>query len=211
MAVITFPLPTANPPLYVRTMRWERADQDVTMRGVFGVQSISAMAPLWKVGLTFDMKSQVDAGPYQALMLKLKGSRNQLKLYNVGRPTPLGTFTGASGATTFASTAAAGAASITLVNASYASKTLVAGDFIGFGTGVTTQVVMVTDTATSDVSGNITISVEPALRNQMTSGTSVTLQYPCALFRQQTNSIGWDYSTVVVDGMSLDLLEDFRA
>lgn len=209
MAVITFPST-----LYAKTLRWDRMDQDVTFRGPFGVQSMSQLAPLWKVAMTFDMQNESNAGAYQALLMKLDGTRNQLALWNLGRPTPRGTFTGASGTTTMAA-AAVGATSLTLTNASYASKTLVAGDFIGVLEGsntLTQQVVMVTDDATSNGSGVITVNIKPALRYAMTGGGSstVTLQQPKALFRLQTNTQGWEYSTTVVDGMTLDLIEDVR-
>lgn len=177
------------------------------MRGPFGVQSVATVAPLWKVNLTFDMQDESAAGVYQALLMQLDGSRNQLSLYNLGRPTPRGTFVGSAG-TNSITTGVAGANTITLTNASYASATLKAGDYIGVGSGTTTQVVMVTADATANGSGVITPTIYPALRNTVTGGTA-TLQYPRALFRVQ-GSVGWDYSTVVVDGMSLDLLEDVR-
>ena len=207
MAVIAFPLPTDIPTCYVKTMRWERFDQDVTSRGIFGVQSVATMAPLWKVAVTFDIQAEGDAGTYQSLIMRLDGSRNQLSLYNAGRPTPKGTYTGILGTTTISS-GASGSNTITLSNANYTTSTLKAGDFIGVGSGLTQQVVMVTADATASA-GSITATVYPALRNTVTGGTA-TLQYPRALFRSQSNVAGWDYSTVVVDGMSLDLLEDVR-
>lgn len=208
MAVITFPLPTVSPTLYAKTFRWERYDQDITARGPFGVQSVSTIAPLWKVAMTFEMQSQAKAGPYQALLMQLDGVRNQLSLYNIGRPVPLGTYQGITGTNAITS-ASAGNTTMTITNATYATKTLLAGDYVGVGTGLTTQVVMVTADATSNGSGVINISFLPALRNAMT-GTNATLQYPRALFRLQQTNTGWDYSTVVVDGMALDLLEDVR-
>ena len=205
MAVITFPTT-----LLVRSMRWERYDQDVTMRGPFGVQSMSAMAPLWKVSLTFETVSEANSGPYKALLMQLDGSKNQLELWDLGRPNVQGTIGTGGHVLTFNALTAAGATSIVIAaTASPSGKTLKAGDMIGFGSGVTQQVVMVTADATFGAS-TATVSVYPALRNSMAAATSVRIAQPKALFRQQANTVGWDYSTVVADGMSLDLLEDPR-
>ena len=168
MAVITFPLPNTASSLLAKTSRWERYDQDVTARGPFGVQSVSTIAPLWKVSMTFEMLSQSQAGPYQALMMQLDGFRNQLSLYNVGRPVPLGTFQVDTG-TAAISAASAGSTTMTLTHSSgaaYSGKTLKAGDFIGVGSGITTQVVMVTADAAANASGVINVSFAPALRNR---------------------------------------------
>jgi hypothetical protein len=191
-------------------MRWERYDQDITMRGAFGVQSISPIAPLWKVALTFETVGETDSGPYKALLMQLDGSRNQLELWDIGRPTPKGTIGTGGHVLTFNSTASAGATSIVIAaTASPSGKTFKQGDMIGFGSGITKQVVMVMADATFGAS-TATVSVYPALRNSMTAGTSITYDKPKALFRQQVNIVGWDYTTVIADGMSLDLLEDVR-
>lgn len=198
----------------VKSMRWERFDQDVTFRGPFGVQSANQIAPLWKVSLVFDLLDQVNAGAYQALIMSLEGGKNQLALPNVGRPVPLGTFTGASGTTTMTGAVSAGAYTFTMTNSSYPTKTLVAGDMIGIINGSasnTKQLVMVTTTATSNGSGVITVTVNPQVRNDIASGSTVTLQSPTALFRVQGNSSGWTYEKTTVDSISLDLLEDPRA
>lgn len=207
MAVITFPS-TLN----IKTMRWERMDQDVTFRSVFGVQSAAQISPLWKANLTFNELSDAEAGAYQSLIMQLDGAKNQLALWNAGRPTPLGTYTGASGTTT-AGAASVGATSLVLTNAAYAACTLLEGDYIGVNqsSGVTQQVVMVTANATANGSGVITVSVKPALRNAVSGGSTVLLQYPKVLFRQQSSTSGWDYERATVSGFSLDLLEDPRS
>jgi hypothetical protein len=209
MTVITFPST-----LFVKSMRWERLDQDVTFSSVFGRQSATQMAPLWKAALTFNELDEASSGAYQSLLMKLEGSKHQLALWNVGRPVPLGTYTGASGTTVISGgTVAVGASSLTFTNATYASCTLVEGDMVGVNQGSTStqQVVMVTADATANGSGVITVSVKPALRNTVTNGSTVILQQPKVLFRQQSNASGWDYERNTVSGFNLDLLEDPRA
>ena len=207
MALITF-----SNTLRVKRLTWDRYDQDVTFRGVFGVQSVSSISPLWKVSLTFDLLNENQAGSYQALLMQLQGTRNRLALWNVGRPAPLGTFQGSVGSTGIVGTPAAGATSVTFQNTSYPSKTLKAGDFFQLGDGSGTfQLVMTTADATSDGSGSITVSFEPALRFAIPAGSGVVLQQPTCQFRQQVTTTGWSYERTTVDGVTLDLLEDWRA
>lgn len=209
MGMIAWP----NNSFRVRTARWERYEQDVTFRGPFGVQTATLMPALWKVSLNFDLLDEKEAGAYQALVLGMEGAKNQLALYNHGRPTPRGTFLGVTGTTTMSGAVTVGAYTISFTNSTYANKTLLAGDFIGIQEGSlsnTKQLVMVTSNFTADATGKITVNIMPPARNAISIGSAVTLQYPTALFRLQ-GPVGWNYEQNTVDGLSLDLLEDPRA
>ena len=71
-----------------------------------------------------------------------QGKESQLTCHNMRRPAPLGTMRGTM---VFAANAAKGAMSINVCGQqAKPGKTLLAGDFIGFGTGTSQQVVMVT-------------------------------------------------------------------
>lgn len=199
MAIISLPST-----LKVRSMRWELVHQDIAHRGPFGSQVLNGGDPLWKASLEFDMFDEQFAGAYQSLLMKLQGMRNNLELWNIGRPNLRGTL---SGAQTLASSTAIGAASASITGT--VGATLKQGDYIGIGTSYAQQVVMVTDDVTWS-GANATVSFHPPLRSAWSAGQSVTLTTPKALFRSQAQAAGWNYSTVVVDGMSLDLLEDWR-
>lgn len=203
MAVITFPST-----LYASQVVWGQQRNDAEARSVFGAQAFEGSAPLWRVSVVSPDMIDPEAGAWKSLVLQLRGRRNQLELWDIGHPAPAGTMRGSMA---FNATAAAGAVSIQIVAAGEAGKTLLQGDLLGFGTGLTKQVVMVTADATADGTGAITVSVEPPLRNAFSSPTSITWDKPTALFRQTSSGASWDYKAgFEVAGITLDLLEDVR-
>lgn len=205
MAVITFPESLAEK---VSRLSWAQNRNDMEFRSMFGAQALEVSSPLWSAGLEFGDMLENDAGALQTLMMQLRGRTNQLALWNFARPAPLGTMRGTM---TLSADAAQGATSISITaGVGQAAKTLLAGDFLGIGSGLTQQVVMVTADATSNGSGVISISIEPPLRNAFAAGAAVTWDKPKALFRRQSSKAGWDYQSVLASGFSLDLLEDTR-
>ena len=203
MSVITFP-----ESLKVARCSWGQQRNDVAFRSGFGAQSVELSSPLWVVTLEASPGRERDGGGWQALGMQLRGQTVQLELWNHARPVPLGTMRGTM---TLNSAAAQGATTLSIVATGQASKTLLQGDFLGIGDGLTQQVVMVVSDATSDGSGIISVTVEPGLRNAFLSGEAVTWDKPKALFRRVNSKFGWQNYAAVVEGFTLDLLEDWRA
>lgn len=190
--------------LSVATQTWRQQRNDVEHRSMFGAQAQEASGPMWSSVIAASRKRPE---LWQALMMQLRGKTNQLALWNMGRPQPLGTMRG----TMTLGTTAQGATSLVITAAGQAAKTLLAGDYLGVGSALTQQVVMVCADATSNASGVITVTTEPALRNAFASGAGVTWYRPCALFRRTDSVAQWEYKPGgVVEGMSLSLLEDWR-
>lgn len=189
--------------LSVAKQTWGQRRNDVEFRSAFGSQALEGSAPLWKCSMESGLKRP---GIWQALIMSLKGRVNQLALWNMGRPQPLGTMRGSM---TMAA-AAQGATSLVITSAGQSGKTLVAGDYLGVGSGLTQQVVMVLTDAVANGSGVITVATEPPLRNAFASSATVTWYRPCALFRRQESETSWEHSPGVTLGMSLSLLEDYR-
>lgn len=204
MSVITFPST-----LTVRSQRWEQMRNDETFRSTFGAQSLEVSAPLWATSIIGKQVNDSDAGEFQSLIMKLKGKTNQLELWNLMRPIPLGTMRGTM---TFNANAAAGDTALSIIAATEAAKTLLKGDLLGFGSGVTQQVVMVVADAVANGSGIIAVTVEPSIRNAFVIGNGVTWNQPKVLFRNSGANAknGWDYSEMLVSGFNLDLIEDWR-
>lgn len=199
MAVIQVPVG-----LSIALQTWIQQRNDVEFRSRFGSQSQEASGPLWSTSITAGLKRPE---LWQALMMQLRGKTNQLALWNKGRPQPVGTMRGAM---TMAATAQ-GATALVVTAAGQAGKTLLMGDYLGVGSGLTQQVVMVVADATANGAGVITVTTEPALRNAFAAGAGVTWDRPCVLFRRKTSTSQWDYEPGnIVKGMVLDLLEDWR-
>lgn len=204
MSVITFP-----DTLGVSRLQWSQRRHAIRHRSSFGSQTVESLAPVWQVLIERNALSAAEAGAWMSLFLRLRGGLNQLEFWNLGRPVPRGTLRGT---LTLAADAARGAASIQISGGvGQAGATLLAGDFLGLGSGLTQQVVMVTVDATADASGLITVSFESPLRNAFTAGTAVTWDKPKALFRVQNDILGWEYEKAIVNGFALELLEDWRA
>lgn len=198
MAVIQ--VPTG---LSVARQTWAQKRNDLSFSSSFGAQAVETSPPQWESAITASLKRPEQ---WQVLMLQLRGQTNQLAMWNFGRPIPKGTMRG----TMTLGTTAAGAASLVITASGQASKTLLAGDLLGVGSGATQQVVMVTADATSNGSGVITVPIEPPLRNAFATGAGVTWDRPKALFRRKQGAAAWEYEPGKVSGMSLDLVEDWR-
>lgn len=203
MAVITIPdnLPCEQ-------LSWGQSRNTITFKSAFGNQSVDTRSPWWTATLSAYTGYEKDSGAWQTLLMTLRGATNQLAMHNLARPVPLGTMRGT---LTFNYATPAGATSFVINGlASNASKTLVAGDYIGFGSGATQQVVMVVQTSTADASGLNIVTVEPPLRNPFSAGASITWDKPKVLFRQQDNTTSWDYNSTLSSGYKMSLLEDPR-
>lgn len=203
MSVITFPTT-----LQVEKMSWGQQRRDMQFKSIFGSQVVEASAPLWNVTIESGTLLEQDSGSWQAMLMQLRGSTNQLAVWNMARPVPLGTMRGTM---TLSSGASQGATSLSITaGTGQAGKTLKAGDLLGLGSGLTQQVVMVVNDATANSSGVITVQTEPPLRNGYSSGTAVVWDKPKALFRRQDSRSSWDYESILSSGFKLDLIEDVR-
>lgn len=221
MSVITLP-----EGLYVSRMTWSQQRMGVQFRSMFGSQAVEGSPPVWAVSIEIDRMKESRAGAWKALLLQLQGSTNQLAVWDVARPQPRGTLRGA---LTFGAAAKQGDTTITIhAGVEGAGKTLLAGDWIGFGSGLTQQVVMnmqdvVIDPARYSLSldfaaqvyaagipGEFKMTVQPPVRNDMPAGAAITWDKPKALFRVQNPRLGWDYETTFASGFALELLEDTR-
>lgn len=166
--------------------------------------------PRWLVSLVADPGlKQADAAVWRDLILRLQGRIHSLAVYDMGNPTPRGTMRGT---LTLASAAAAGAVSLSITGgAGQAGTTLLAGDWIGVGSGLTRQLLPVAADATANGSGVIAVTTSVPLRWAQASGSSVVWDKPTALFRQATSESTWSHERAVRSGYSLDLVESWES
>jgi len=193
--------------LGVATFSWAQQRRDISMSSPFGSQAVEVAPPAWLVTLASNAMLETSAGEWQSFMLRLRGQTNQISLWNLKRPQPRGTMRGTM---TLNIAAAQGDVSLSIIASSEAAKTLVSGDLLGIGTGVSQQVVMVTADATANGSGVIAVNIEPPLRNAHLIAAAVTWDKPKALFRRAQSQTRWEYLNSAVSGFALDLIEDTR-
>lgn len=190
-----------------RRFSWGQRRNDMIFQSPFGSQGQEIMSPWWTASMSLDPFPEAISGRWKSLLLELEGQKNQLSLWDMSRPVPKGTMRGSP--TVYAGMTR-GSKSLSL-HTGVASCTLEPGDLLGIGLGLSQQVVMVTQSAVANGSGDITFSFQPALRNDFSSGTTMTWDRPRALFRSQTPDFGWSYETAVVSGFSLNFIEDPRS
>lgn len=190
-------------------MGQQRFDQEFSS-GDTGVSQTRLLAPpRWTASIVAPQwLSAADAAIWRDLILRLQGRVNQLAVHDYDNPAPLGTMRGT---LTLASAVAAGATSLSVTGgAGQAGTTLLAGDWIGIGSGSTRQLVSVAANATANGSGVIALTIAQPARWAQSSGSSVAWDKPTALFRQRTSSNSWSRDGDVRTGYSLDLVESWE-
>jgi hypothetical protein len=86
-----------------------------------------------------------------------------------------------------------------------AGRTLLAGDWIGFGG----QLVQIMVTTVADGSGNMPIEFQPRARNAIAAGTPVLWNAPTANFilKPGTPNVPTSWTPGMVDGATIELIE----
>lgn len=205
MAIIQFP---TKLPVESRSFGFRRFDLTATSPVTGTTQSVSYGLPKLSCSLTVGTVDELTAGIAQALLMKLKGQSNLLSVWNHARPVPLGTYCDDTPTLLLSSAVAVGDTTMT-ISGGKALGTLLAGDWLGIGSSSTKQMIMVTDDATANASGVITISFQFSARNAFTSATAIEWNYPTALFRMISSGSSWSNQNVVTTGLIFDLLEDW--
>lgn len=201
MAVITYP------DLCVSSFRWMKVNQAMVFTSPFGSQAVDVSTPLWSVEMTGVPTKFDTADRIQTFLESLDGFRNQLALWNLARPVPKGTMRGSM---VLSGAASQGDVVLTISAPTEAGETLLAGDMLGIGSGLTQQVVRVMADATADSSGDILVTVGTPLRNAFPSGQAVIWDKPKALFRQTAVTDGIEYVPGIANAWTLQLVEDIR-
>lgn len=193
----------------VSSFRWKKAHRAAVFASIFGSQSMEGAGPLWEVDLSGVPQYWGEAQQMEAFLESFEGYKNQLELWYLTRPVPLGTMRGTM---VLNADAAQGATSLVIsAGSGQAGTTLLRGDLLGLGSGLTQQVVKVMGDDTADGSGVITVQIGTPLRNAFASGAAVTWNKPKALFRQKTLNEGIEYQAVIGQPWTLSLIEDWRA
>lgn len=177
MTTYAWPSGTAYIP---QQMLWGQAhNQRASTSPLSGYTQTSAVpSPRWMVSLTWPAQPWAERRLLEAFLSQLSGMEHRVQLYDMGPAyagTPGGTINTAG--VTLSASAAQFATSLALQGCG-ASKTLLANDKVGVGGQL---LVNIADT-TADGAGAMTITVRHPLRAAASSGASVTLTKPTALF-----------------------------
>jgi len=133
------------------------------------------------VYLTLPVEKFAEAAAVEAFLVKLRGMVNTVNFWHFARPQPRGTLRGT---LLTSGIQAQGAQQITLSGGT-SLGTVLEGDCFGVGG----QIVMASDDATADVSGNITIPIiGQRLRAAVANGQPAAWDKPSAAFRLMSHT-----------------------
>jgi hypothetical protein len=171
-----------------------------------GAEQIQIMGPpMWTASLVSGQAlTNKQSALWTKLVMSLRGRVNRIALWDLLKPAPRGTMRGVM---TLAAPTLVGATSMTITAAGQASKTLLDADWLTVTNGGDVQLVSLMVDATSDVSGVITVTFEPALRVAYSAGTPVVWDKAYAMFRCTQNSVGWMQDGVTTSGYNLSFKE----
>ncbi len=180
MSTIAWPATLQAP----TTVTWGvKANTQIMVSPLNGtVQTLELPGARWTVQMAFPPMAEADAGPFQAWIMQLRGQANRAALFNHARPIPRGTAGGTPLVNGGSQTGA------TLVTDGWSpGATLLAGDFLGCNGQLHMSVV----DAAADGSGNMTITLEPPMRNSPADNAPITINKPTALFILQEPETRW--------------------
>ena len=201
MTTIAFPVLTAKPTQYAFGQNNNSALNTSPMSG--STQTIEMPGARWTLAIGYINVISPDRGRLSAFLAAMRGMANRVALYDIVHSIPAGTMRGT---ITTVGVTAAGAISVALTAGSgQAGTTLLMGDKLNIGG----ELKMVVADATADGSGNVTVTIEPPMRNQVAGGASVVWNQPTALF--MLTSPKWKEDVALGDWTSytIDLVESF--
>jgi hypothetical protein len=158
----------------------------------FQQQIVAHPGQRWAASISLPPMKRQDAETWVAFLLSLYGQVGTFLLSDPNCPEPQGTATSA----TLTGSARSTSPTITMTGS------LLAGDYISIGTGATTRLHKVVQ----DRSGNGTIEIWPALREDVTSA-NLTLFSAKGRFRLKENITQWNINEISTYGITFDCVE----
>lgn len=138
-------------------------------------QANDLLSDRWSAEIELADMSVTDAGAIQALVEALRGSVNDVALYDFARPAPLGT---ARGTMLVNGAVAQGASSIAIDGVSPGTGTLLPGDLLGIGGRLFRVASAVTASG-----GAVTVPITGRVRAAIADNAAVTWNAPTLLMR----------------------------
>ena len=153
----------------------------------------------WYATLSLPPMKRSQAVEWQSFFMQLEGKANTFLLGDPDAKTVMGGNAPTSISVT--SSAAIGATSVTLTIGS--GKKLNKGSYLQFGTGSSSRLHMIVD----DNTGNGAVTIQPALKDAITTGTTVTFASARGLFRMDTNELTWSANELSNYGITFSCSE----
>jgi len=158
----------------------------------------------WEAEISLPPMKRTDAEAWVGWLLALRGRSGTFLLGDPLATSPIGN----GGGTPVVTGASQTGASLNIDGCTANQGTwLAAGDYIQLGSGSSSQLYKVTQTASSDNLGDATLEIWPELRSSPADGATVTVDAPKGLFRLATNEVNWSINEASVFGVTFPAVE----
>ena len=154
------------------------------------IQVVELTGSRWYGTFTLPPLSKADAGAWIAFLTKLRGQAHSFFAFDPARKTPQGSV----GGTPLVN--GASQTGNTLITDGWSNSTLVlkAGDYITVA-GTQNALYMVTADATTNGSGQVTLTIEPPIRNSPENNAGITTTNPSCVMRLTGGDVTWNIDT----------------
>jgi hypothetical protein len=199
MAILTIPKTT-----FFRSANFGLEENTETFTSPISntVQTLARTGGRWYLSITYVPMKRADAQSVLAFLTKLRGRVNSFYGYDPLATSPLGDV---SASTLLVNGADQTGVSLVCDGAEVSTTVLKAGDYIE----VNNELKMVTDDATSDGSGNVTINFSPSLRSSPSDNASITTTNPKCTMKLQDDSVTWSQGVDSFYNISFSGIEVF--
>lgn len=202
---MTISYPLSLPSTGIRSIRLTARDMVALGESPFTLsgQAQQHAGQRWEADIELPPMRRDDAEAWITFLLKLKGRYGTFLL----RDTVSGTARGAWAGTPLVKGAhAAGASAVTLDGLTPAT-TVKAGDYLQFGSGLSTRLHKVLDDGAADGAGEITVDLWPNLRESLADNAAVVTGNALGLFRLASNERAWDIGLAQIYGLRFTAME----
>ena len=166
------------------------------------IQTLARTGGRWYLNITYSPLKRADAQVVIAFLTKLRGRVNSLNGFDPNARSPLGTI---AGSTLLVNGASQTGNSLICDGAQASTTVLKAGDYFE----VNSELKMVTDDATSDGAGAVTINFSPSLRSSPSDNASITTSNPKCEMKLVDDNVTWGQSIGDVYSISFSAIEVF--
>mgnify|MGYP001197654659 CR=1 FL=1 len=168
------------------------------------VQTLSRKGSFWKTRMTFSNLRGNDRAEMQAFIAKMDGQTHRMRLEDYGRlrygaaTSPQSVLVNGAGQT---------GSSISLDGATNSvTNFFKAGDYMSFNN----ELHMVTADASSNSSGQLTVSISPPIRKPTTNDDAVQIFAPLGVF-MMINTPRWSTESTYISSITIEAVEDVLA
>ena len=166
------------------------------------IQTLARTGARWYLTINYAPMKRADAQVVIAFLTKLRGRVNSLNGFDPNATSPLGDV---SGSTLLVNGASQTGNSLICDGAEASTLVLKAGDYFE----VNNELKMVTDDATSDASGDVTINFSPSLRSSPSDNASITTTNPNCEMKLVDDNVTWSQGIGDVYNISFSAIEVF--